>query len=256
MIKQFLPYGLVQLVQSYRELTRLGLSRAQAWRAAFSPKQLSALHSTRLNLLPQASLNEIEYVVDVGANEGLWSLGVLSVCQPKQLVVVEPTPNLQPVLKSRLGHFPNVRILSVAAGSKPGTAKFHMATHSHGSSLLKPKAEMNNFYGHGYNIAQEILVPVETLDHILADLPAISVLKIDVQGYESFVLEGSHETLKKTKYLILEVNFHSHYEGDTLFSELHNKMIDLGFYLHNLSPPFRLKQRCLWADAIYARSEG
>lgn len=252
-IKHLLPYGLVQFVRSYREFVRFGFSELQAWRAALSPAKLEALKSTRLNLLPSGSLSGIEYVVDVGANEGIWSLGVLSVCQPKQLVVIEPSFQLQPILKSRLGHYPCVKILNVAAGNKKGFAEFHQATHSHSSSILKPKEEMNNFYGSGYDIEQKIHVPVETLDEILADIPEISILKIDVQGYESVVLEGSQEILKKTKYIIIEVNFYSHYQGDILFPELHNKIVDMGFYLSNLSLPFRSQNTCLWADAIYAK---
>jgi hypothetical protein len=104
----------------------------------------------------------------------------------------------------------------------------------------------------------KVRVPLETLDNLLAEIPEISLLKIDVQGYEKFVLEGAQAILKKTHYLIIEVNFISHYEGDILFPELHELLSASGFFLQNLSEPHfghRNGGRITWLDAIYVSQD-
>jgi FkbM family methyltransferase len=46
-----------------------------------------------------------------------------------------------------------------------------------------------------------------TLDRLLVDLAEVSLLKIDVQGYEKQVFAGAKQTLSKTKLLLVELNF-------------------------------------------------
>jgi hypothetical protein len=49
--------------------------------------------------------------------------------------------------------------------------------------------------------------------------------------------------------------FMSHYSNDSLFPELHDIMLQLGFHLHNFSTPFCTKGHVLWVDALYAANE-
>jgi len=113
---------------------------------------------------------------------------------------------------------------------------------------------MNEYYGYGYDTAKIIEIESDTLDNILANLVNISLLKIDVQGYEKYVISGAKEVLKRTKYLLIEVIFHSHYEGDILYPELHNLVLKNGFRLLNLSSILQIKHKALWADALYIRN--
>jgi hypothetical protein len=113
---------------------------------------------------------------------------------------------------------------------------------------------MNEFYGSGYDVEKKIEIPMKTLDTILTDYPEISLMKIDVQGFEKAVLAGGQNTLKRTKHVIIEANFYPHYEESTLFLELHQQMTELGFSLKNISIPFLVKGNLLWVDAIYSRS--
>jgi hypothetical protein len=66
------------------------------------------------------------------------------------------------------------------------------------------------------------------------------------------VLDGARETMKRTKALLLEVNFVSHYDGDTLFVDLHNRMTDeFGFELFRYAEPYYQNGKLLYADAVY-----
>jgi FkbM family methyltransferase len=49
-------------------------------------------------------------------------------------------------------------------------------------------------------------VKCTTLDRLTASIPQIDLLKVDVEGAELAVLEGAHETLKKTKRIVVEIH--------------------------------------------------
>jgi len=91
-----------------------------------------------------------------------------------------------------------------------------------------------------------------TLDRLLADLDEISLLKIDVQGYEKHVLAGAKQTLSKTKFLLIELNFMPQYEGGSWFGDVHEIVTrDFGFFLANVSAPQVLNGRASMCDGLY-----
>ena len=51
----------------------------------------------------------------------------------------------------------------------------------------------------------KINVKTKTLDHLLKDEKSIGLIKLEAEGHEPEVLEGSLETLKKTKYITVDV---------------------------------------------------
>jgi hypothetical protein len=94
-----------------------------------------------------------------------------------------------------------------------------------------------------------------TYDQLVADEDEISILKLDIQGAEMGVLTSSREGLRKTKSILLEVTFTSHYEHDAGFPELHQLLTGKGFGLYRLSPPYHRGARILYADALYIRED-
>ena len=57
---------------------------------------------------------------------------------------------------------------------------------------------MRAVVGSNWTITSEVQVKMTTLDRLLVDLAEISLLKIDVQGYEKAVLAGAKQTLPRT----------------------------------------------------------
>jgi hypothetical protein len=92
-------------------------------------------------------------------------------------------------------------------------------------------------------------------DQLVADEEEVSILKLDIQGAEMGVLGSSREGLGKTKSILMEVTFTSHYESDAGFPELHQLMASKGFGLYRLSPPYHRGARILYADALYIRED-
>lgn len=240
-----LPAGVVEGERNRRMLRRL---------SAFTTRPGSArlAREARLDLLPPGALADLDRVVDVGANEGLWSLAVLALARPIQLVAVEASPHMIPKLSARLHGWAAVSVIAAAVGETPGMIPFNITDHSHSASVLEARVEeMNELYGWGYKLVEQVTVPMTTLDEITNAFAHVSLLKIDVQGYERAVLAGAPATLRKTRWLLIEANFRSHYQGDMLFPEMHERLESSGFHLIGMSPPSIRSGYAMWADALY-----
>lgn len=69
---------------------------------------------------------------------------------------------------------------------------------------------------------------------------------------ESAVLRGAKATLNRTRAILIEMNFASHYHGDSLFPRLHDDLTKQGFFLHDIGRPYG-EGRKLWCDMLYAK---
>jgi len=241
----FLPHGIVESERGRRALKRLG-ARSTSSRAA------RALPSSHLDLLPQGALRDVVNVIDVGANEGRWSLDALALTRPEKLIAIEPSPQSAARLRSNLRKYSCVEIEQSAVGAYVGEATLNVTSHSHSTSVLTPRTdEMNAIYGSGYDVLERVTLPMKTLDVVAKHLHEVSILKIDVQGLERQVLAGATETLKRTRWLLIEVNFRHHYDGDALFPELDGLLSEIGFQLFGISPVNVIGAVPMWADALY-----
>jgi FkbM family methyltransferase len=246
------PHGVIEAARAFQELRAGGLHPRRAVPLAVSTHRRNHLRNTRLGLLPPAALDELDVVVDVGANVGDWTAGVLAVTSPLRLIALEPTPRLAEELRRRFADHREVEVVAAAAGPEDGTVRFNVTSHSHNSSVLRAREEMSDVLSGGIAVVQTVEVPQVRLDTLLAGT-AVSLLKVDVQGYERAVLAGAGDVLRRTQWVLLEANFVSHYEGDTLLPELHQTMVEAGFELSNLSQPLVAGGQALFSDALYRR---
>jgi FkbM family methyltransferase len=237
------------------EFQRLGMPKWKSLLAATNPTKVAAAGTRELRLLPDGVLRNFAAVVDVGANVGDWSAAVMRVCKFCHLIVVEPAPVLQEILLKRFGKFRNVTLISEALASKRGRMEFHITDDSASASLLSPRSGMNRYYGHGFTAETTCTVPVSTLDDVTAGIDRVSLIKLDVQGYEVQVLKGGIQTVQKCDTIMMEVTFYSYYDGDSSFFVLHQFIAQHGFVLWNLSEPFKVRGAAMWCDAIYRKSD-
>lgn len=247
-LRALAPAAAVDYRRRYKSLRHLGVTPSRAPRAAFS----ATFEEANLHYLRPGALRKVDAVIDIGANVGRWSHAVLQVCDPASVIAVEPSPQALPSLRHALEPFPCARIVPVAVGDHTGITDLYMTAHSHSTSVLQPRSrEMDRVYGWGYQVDCIESVPMSTIDDIVGDVGQISILKIDVQGYEPHALMGATEALKRTKYVILEVVFQSHYVGDVLFPELHQMMVGAAFRLRALGPVSLRSNLGMWCDAVY-----
>jgi FkbM family methyltransferase len=252
LISAVLPYGLVEGHRRARQVRDLGIPlRLTRWH--LSGHLLQCARSTGLFMIPPGHLQGLKYVVDVGANTGKWSEMMLEIVSPVKLIAIEPEPQTFGKLKTRLEGRTGVDFLNVATGDHVGTVMFNVTRDTTGASVLPPKQEMRRLIGENWSVESKVECPLETLDRICSDLPEVSLLKIDVQGFERAVLAGATQTLGKTKFLLIELNYFRMYEGGSWFGEIHELLtMDGRFELLNVTDALVINKRATMSDGLYA----
>jgi len=127
--------------------------------------------------------------LDIGAN-----LGMMSARMVKDFEFVHA---FEPVVAEHLKKnvdVDNIKIYDTAVGDKPGTVTMRVGMyHSGGSNIvLDSKRDINQTYTE---------VDVVTIDQY--NFENVDFIKIDVEGYEWFVLQGCKDTIDRNKPVIL-----------------------------------------------------
>jgi FkbM family methyltransferase len=143
------------------------------------------------DLFLQRYLRPGDTVVDIGANIGNLTTMAASVISEKgHVYAFEPHPRIHGFLETnvQLNGFANVSAFNVALGERGGQV-----------ILSDTRSDDQNKVG----VESGITVAIMRLDEV--NVPGeISLLKIDVEGHEKFVLLGAAETLKRVSCIYLE----------------------------------------------------
>ena len=245
-VRGLVPAGVAHAVAARRTFRNRGYSDATlqaAWRASVA----------RVDLIPANIDLRRACVVDIGANEGTFSAGVLGLAPAASIIAAEPNPGPRSRLQARLGAMTNVEIRDVAVSSAAGTATFYLTAHDHNSSLKQPLRDTHEVIDAGWDPRGEISVATVTLDELVGNRIA-DVVKIDVQGAEMDVLAGGDRTLANARCVLMELNLIPQYAGDATFNVLHAEMDRRGFALVNVSPPSHTRDgTAIFIDGCYAR---
>lgn len=137
--------------------------------------------------------------VDVGANIGALAIaGKLSVGPTGQVIAIEAHPRTARFLQEnvRLNNL-EIKCINIAVGDQSGEIMF--------SNIRSD--DQNQVVQHS---TAGIRVNIAKLDDILDIKIKIRLLKIDVEGYELKVLQGSNNILKNTDFVLFE-SWDSHF---------------------------------------------
>lgn len=251
LLKFLLPNGVIELVRNRRKLRNVGRQLSPTEWFASNRLALEA-DVCGLTLFPPGHALKLRNVVDVGANVGQWAGMLLDCINPEKLVIIEPLPDAFAALQKKFGGNRRVELHNIAIGERESVEKLKITRDTTGASLLQPREEMRAVVGSNWTITAEVEVKMTTLDRLLANLPEVSLLKIDVQGYEKPVLAGAKQTLAKTKFVLIELNFMPHYDGGSWLGEVHEILThDFGFFLANATAPLILNGRASMVDGLY-----
>ena len=241
----------------------------------------SALHRIGLNVIrynrhnpqhsPEAAVarllavHEIDTVLDVGANRGDYGAMLRRAGFRKKIISFEPVAEAYSELMQASARDPLWTVAPrMALGSRGGSLLMHVSADNGSSSALPMLDAHLRAAPRSVYIGSET-VPVSRLDTMAEDLRVGGqklFLKIDVQGFESQVLEGAAGLLDRIQGVQLELSLVPLYEGQTLFLPLVDSLTEKGFELWALIPGMIDQEtgRTFQVDGIFfrldARSNG
>ena len=166
-----------------------------------------------------------DFIVDVGASNGVWSFFASRTFSSARFILVEPLVSKYKVATTDyfLSAHPEFEVVETALSDRAGTITLHLSSNLYGSSLFP--AQM--LEGGGPTID----VPVTALDALARDkrISGRGLLKLDVQYAEHLVLAGAERFLDQVDVLVMEVTMGRVPEGARNFLEMLNFMDGLGF---------------------------
>lgn len=138
---------------------------------------------------------------DVGANIGLMAVPVLRNCKECTVVSFEPSPSTLPYLMktAAASDFKDRwQVIGKAAGDKSGELTFFVSPEGLGAyDSLANTARVSG--------TSEVIVPVTTIDAEWESMgrPAVSIIKIDVEGAEMSALRGACSCIGQERPILL-----------------------------------------------------
>lgn len=173
------------------------------------------------------SLDQGDLFIDIGANVGSYSILACGVAGANGFAF-EPVPNTYQKLVGniRINNLSDkIQCFNMGLGNQKDRIKFssHLDTMNH--ALSEDEIDDN-----------AIEVNIDSLDVMLQN-ESPHILKIDVEGYETLVLEGAQQTLKKESLaaIIIELNGSgSHYGFDE--AKIHQQLLETGYSPYTYEP--------------------
>jgi FkbM family methyltransferase len=175
----------------------------------------------------------IDLIFDVGANAGQFGQRMRQWGYTGGLVSFEPLPDAYRQLCQLAKKDPQWQTANLALGNYDGETSIHVSHNSYSSSILDIlPAHVASAPDSAY--VREEIVPIRRLDTILDDYirPGQRLfVKIDTQGFERQVLEGSRHSMDRISGFQMELSLTPLYEGETLMQEMIQVMKEYGFTL-------------------------
>jgi FkbM family methyltransferase len=134
--------------------------------------------------------------LDVGANIGLYSLGLSHLAPQGKVYAFEPSPSAYGHLQSNLATngATNVDACHLAVSDSVGTVRFHDFSFFSAGSFSSDEGSLLSSESYG---SQSFEAATTTLDDFVADhgLDRVDFVKVDVEGAEMSVLAGAEKML-------------------------------------------------------------
>ena len=187
-------------------------------------------YEPEMEALLRAVLRPGDSFVDVGANEGVFTVLAAQICGDGTVVAVEPQSRLLHVLHRNLeiNGCTRVTVRALGLDAKPGWLRMYLrpSTNPGASGLNRRRLD----------VLSE-LVPVSTLDAVVetARLGSVRLVKVDCEGAEDRVIAGSGGLLSAQRVTFLALEFHPTVGPDGLARSraLHESLRSYG-YVHSV----------------------
>jgi FkbM family methyltransferase len=195
-MKNFLKYILQKLLGFHNYLFVFCLFKIKTLHKDKSEKDFLYF----LKLIPSGGI-----VLDIGANIGIMTVYLARKIKDVTIFAFEPIPHNVKVLERVISHYKlkNVTICKHALGDEDGEIEMVMPVidlvKMQGLSHVVHKSIPDN------NTGERFTIPVKKIDsiqEIMNGTKPVTAIKMDVENFEYFVLDGAKELLKKYKPII------------------------------------------------------
>jgi len=135
--------------------------------------------------------------VDVGANIGYYSLLWVAQSQENNAIAIEPSPRVHSLLQENIdrnGFRDRITIVKAAAGPEKGEVQFDVGPEDEVGWGGVTGTEVETVTEES---KETIQVEQRRLDEIVSG--SVALLKVDVEGAETWVFQGAEELLKSQK---------------------------------------------------------
>lgn len=173
----------------------------------------------------------IKTILDIGANNGEFAEYLSSYFDASQTIAIEPLPSCVQQIWERKGAIRDLIVHECALSDQEGHATLYENEYAPASSLLAVSDISTTEFPQTARTRQEVNVAVRRLDDLIdpAALAAEVLIKIDVQGLEDKVIRGGEAVFRRAKFVLIEMSFVPMYDGQPLFEEVHELLVNLGF---------------------------
>lgn len=166
-------------------------------------------------LLNNIDFNDQDLVIDCGANVGELFLSIKSNNPNIQYIGFEPDDQVFECLQLNT----NLKSSNICLSNESGEKNFFIDSLGANSSVYESEPGMDS-----------MVVKVEKLENLYPDTE-IKLLKIDAEGSELEVLEGSKKVLKNIDYISVDCGAEKGVNQDTTFVDVNNYLISNNFSL-------------------------
>ena len=188
-------------------------------------------------------------IIDVGGNKGQSIERYLKIFDKPIIHSFEPIKTEFDFMYKKFRNNKDIFLNNLALGNKTEEKEFNVTANSGNSSFnkinlstdwLKVRSKQYNTSEEGY-VTSVQKVNVTKLDQYCKDnnINVIDLVKIDTQGYEDKVLEGSLDLIKqnKIKAIVTEIMFDNVYEKYFSFSDIEKFIIPYNFRMVGIDLP-------------------
>jgi FkbM family methyltransferase len=184
------------------------------------------VHEAQMTRLLHAVLRPRDVFVDLGANEGYFSVLAARLVAGGRVYCIEPQSRLRPILLENFRiNAASVALIPVAIADEQGEVDLFLrpSTNSGASS----------FFRHWRLGWARQRVQAMTLDSFFADneIDRARLLKMDCEGAEPLIVQGGKSVLQEHRIDFLAVEFHGSITGVEKSVWTHRQLTDHGYIL-------------------------
>jgi len=193
--------------------------------------------------------NKVEHVIDIGTADGTWAARCMNACPNARVTGIDAR---KCALSSRVANSERYTRIVQALDAYNGTATLRVPSRKTTTSLLKPRTPPAH---PGLQDVVEHEIDTVTLDSLRLETPSLTMIKMDVQGLELFVVRGGQTTFRNAHIVFAEVILTPVYLEQTKMWELCAALQRLGYrYAGNARQSYR--DGVIWVvDALFVKED-